>query len=654
MHNPSLAYRSDIDGLRALAVLAVIGFHAFPAIIPGGFVGVDVFFVISGFLISSILLKETDRQQFSLARFYARRIKRIFPALLLVLASCLGAGWLVLLSDEFRMLGQHTAAATVFASNFWLWKEVAYFDVAAELKPLLHLWSLAIEEQFYVLWPLLLFIFTRQRRFLPLLVGLTAAISFASCQLQDTQAAMFYFPQNRAWELLLGALLACIPSLHTAHPERSVVRANALSVAGILLVFVAIFQLDKHSIFPGWLALLPTVGAVLVIAAGNSAWLNRYILGSRPVVLVGLISYPLYLWHWPLLSFARIIEAGEPSVQIRIIALAVSAVLSCLTYLLLEKPLRTGGNKTVAGLVALMILTGITGYFCGEQKIKPRSSKDGLESVINAFNDWGYQNGEPFYYRGDYYYSLGSAHEATLFVGDSNVEQYFPRISKVIAENPGNTQRAIYAITGGCPPIRNIKSNGLKQQCYDRMAAIYQLALEKPEINTVVIAAQWHTYMMKQRGLYYSDNDTLYSMDGMESEGVKKAYVQLEQMIKKFRSQGKKVYLILNIPVGSELAPRSLVLRSWKHLGLYIKESPPGINKEEFRKNIAPAMEPLKDIAQRTGSIVLDPMTWVCGVERCSPLTADGVPIYKDVEHLNATFVKEHLSVLDQTIMVRQ
>ncbi len=345
MHNPSLAYRSDIDGLRALGVLAVIGFHAFPGIIPGGFVGVDVFFVISGFLISSILLKETDQKTFSLARFYARRIKRIFPALILVLASCLVAGWLVLLSDEFKMLGQHVAAATVFGSNFWLWKEVGYFDVEAELKPLLHLWSLAIEEQFYVVWPLLLFFFTRYRRYLPLLIGLTAAISFASCQIQDTQAAMFYFPQNRAWELLLGALLACAPSLHLALSERSAVRANLLSSTGILLIVIAITKLDKHSVFPGWLALLPTLGVVLIIAAGNRAWINQHILGSQPVVWIGLISYPLYLWHWPLLTFARIIEGGEPSPQIRIIALVVSAVLSCITYLLIERRLRTGGKK---------------------------------------------------------------------------------------------------------------------------------------------------------------------------------------------------------------------------------------------------------------------------------------------------------------------
>ena len=169
-------------------------------------------------------------------------------------------------------------------------------------------------------------VLVRYRRYLPLLIGLTAAISFASCQIQDTQAAMFYFPQNRAWELLLGALLACAPSLHLALSERSAVRANLLSSTGILLIVIAITKLDKHSVFPGWLALLPTLGVVLIIAAGNRAWINQHILGSQPVVWIGLISYPLYLWHWPLLTFARIIEGGEPSPQIRIIALVVRAV----------------------------------------------------------------------------------------------------------------------------------------------------------------------------------------------------------------------------------------------------------------------------------------------------------------------------------------
>ena len=183
------------------------------------------------------------------------------------------------------------------------------------------------------------------------------------------------------------------------------------------------------------------------------------------------------------------------------------------------------------------------------------------------------------------------------------------------------------------------------------MEAVYQLVMETPDINAVVIAAHWYNYLIAPTIDDYSDNGTLYRMDGGESEGVKKAYAQLEKMILQFRSKGKKVYLILNIPLGKELDPRSLVVRSWKHFGLYMNESPAGVNKQEFLQKITPGMERLKGIAQRTDSIVLDPVTWLCDTEWCSPLTTDGKPIYKDAEHLNATFVRERLSVLDQTIL---
>jgi peptidoglycan/LPS O-acetylase OafA/YrhL len=360
-------YRADIDGLRAVAVLSVVIFHAFPGLLRGGFIGVDIFFVISGFLISTIIIDNLKRDRFSVAEFYGRRVRRIFPALLLVLVASYAVGWFALLADEYRQLGKHIAGGAGFVANFVLWGESGYFDSTAESKPLLHLWSLGIEEQFYIVWPLLLWAGWKARVNLLLT---TAAVGFASFGWNiatvggDTIAA-FYSPQTRFWELLVGAAMACAAAHKPPAPTLGQGFANALSLLGAALIVAGTALIDKERRFPGGWAVLPTVGAALVIAAGASAWLNRVVLANRVLVWFGLISFPLYLWHWPLLSFARILEAAPPTRWMRIAAIAASIVLAWLTYRLIERPIRFGSHrqaKTLA-LLVLMTLTGTAGYY---------------------------------------------------------------------------------------------------------------------------------------------------------------------------------------------------------------------------------------------------------------------------------------------------
>lgn len=357
-------YRPDIDGLRAVAVLAVVAFHAFPARVKGGFVGVDVFFVISGYLISKILVTDLDRGRFSIAAFYSRRVRRIFPALGVVLGACMLAGWLVLLPTEYEQLGKHVAAGAGFVSNLVLWSEAGYFDSSAATKPLLHLWSLGIEEQFYIVWPLLLWL-ARKRGMAAVLLGLTAMSFVVSLLvLRVNPVAAFYNPLTRFWELLIGALLAYVTLRTPAwlFDERRGAREVA-SLTGAVLIAAAVVCLDADQPFPGWRALLPTVGAYLVIASGPHAAFNRYVLSQRLLVWVGLISFPLYLWHWPLLAFVRIIEAGPPLAKPRIIAVAASFVLAGLTYRLVERPLRFGKREKpiVTALCASLALLAVGG-----------------------------------------------------------------------------------------------------------------------------------------------------------------------------------------------------------------------------------------------------------------------------------------------------
>ncbi len=367
------AYRPDVDGLRAIAVLSVVGFHAFPAAIPGGFTGVDVFFVISGFLITGLIRSGLAQGRFSFIEFYGRRIRRLFPALLLILVTGGVLGWFTLTPDEYRQLGKHVAGGAGFVSNLVLWDEGGYFDSAASSKPLLHLWSLGIEEQFYIAWPLFLWMAWKLRWKLLAVTVVVGIVSFllnvAISGIDATEA--FYSPLCRVWELMAGAALALTgpggngvasnpPGRHSAPALR-----DAGAVAGAVLMFSGFFLITDDKSYPGWWAIVPVLGTLLIVSAGAQAWPNRTILSNRVLVWFGLISYPLYLWHWLLLSFARLIEYAEIPASARLLLVLVSIVLAWLTYRLVEKPVRYGrhGKAKAIALAALMAAVGCAGYY---------------------------------------------------------------------------------------------------------------------------------------------------------------------------------------------------------------------------------------------------------------------------------------------------
>lgn len=377
-------YRPDIDGLRAVAVLAVVFFHAFPDWIKGGFIGVDVFFVISGYLISTIIYENLDKGTFNFTEFYIRRIRRIFPALILVLVACFIFGWFALLADQYKQLGKHIAAGAGFVSNLVLLSEAGYFDNSAETKPLQHLWSLGIEEQFYIAWPLLIWVF-RKYKFNLLKITILIAIGSFILNIQGIKQdsiITFYSPQTRFWELLTGSLLAWLKIYEKntfvkikdkveffifcrgGQKSASYVITNVLSWSGLLLLGYGFLRINREFSFPGYWALVPVIGALLIITAGPEAWANRKILSNKFAVWFGLISFPLYLWHWPLLSFARIIKVDNPSRSLRIAAVLLSILFAWLTYKLIEHRVRVGRSllAKVRVLTLLMIVIGCAGY----------------------------------------------------------------------------------------------------------------------------------------------------------------------------------------------------------------------------------------------------------------------------------------------------
>ena len=399
--NQHTKYRADIDGLRAMAILPVIFFHAFPGFLPGGFVGVDIFFVISGFLISTIIFRELKQESFSFVEFYSRRVRRLFPALTLVLTATLTFGWFALDADEFKMLGKHVAASAGFIQNFILWDEVGYFDISSELKPLLHLWSLAIEEQFYLLFPLIVWLAWRKGFTVLTLVIVIAAVSLASnlYWVRSDPNGTFYFPYTRVWELMAGAILAAVAfnkqtylsktdnvgnALSSEMSGDSSLRKSMLSFAGLGLILLSVIFIDKTDNFPGWRAMIPVLGAVIIIYSGQQAWVNKHILSSKPAVFIGLISYPLYLWHWPLLSFVRIIESEPLSVSLRFTLLVVAVVLATLTYYFAEKPVRAGGSgvqkRWTIALLVIMTFIAATGLLAHQRELTSRLGA-GVEEV---------------------------------------------------------------------------------------------------------------------------------------------------------------------------------------------------------------------------------------------------------------------------------
>ncbi len=326
-----LERRRDIDGIRAIAIALVVAYHAAPTLVPAGFVGVDVFFVLSGFLITRILL--ADALPGRVRRFYERRLRRLAPALILVLAVCLAAGWLLLLPEELRQLGRHALAATLFVANFVFFKETGYFDSEAFEKPLLHLWSLGIEEQFYLAWPLLVWALVRrgQARWGTVWLAL-ASLAGALGIARSAPDAGFYLPWFRFWELLAGALVAQLPRA----AERSRTGREALALAAVAAVVASALMIDPRSAFPSWNALGPVVGTAVLLWTGGETWFARRCLAAAPMVLVGLVSYPLYLWHWPLLSFHALLS--DPTAWSRGAMVGLALLLSLATYFGVEKP----------------------------------------------------------------------------------------------------------------------------------------------------------------------------------------------------------------------------------------------------------------------------------------------------------------------------
>lgn len=639
-----VAYRPDIDGLRAVAVVPVVLFHAFPAVVTGGYVGVDVFFVISGFLITEILLREVAEGRFSVLRFYVRRARRLFPALLVVLAATLVLGWAFLVPNEYALLGKHVLGGTAFVSNLVLWREVDYFDVDAELKPLLHLWSLGVEEQYYLFWPIVVYLLAhhRPRLFWILAAGL-AATSFAlgAALVHRMPALSFYFPATRLWELLAGGALAAYVGRHP-HAGGAVSTPRVghwLSIAGLALIVLAVVRFDSNTAFPGYAALLPVLGTAAIIAAGSGAVVNRYVLSRRSLVWIGLISYPLYLWHWPLLAFTRILQGPhlQPATGA---ALAVAAVvLAWATYRYVESPIRAPRRNAFAtrDAVALWLATvalGACGWIVWSGRVEPRlAASPEVRLVAVAAKDWGFHGNQTW---------PGDSPDVVLFVGDSHMQHYSPRIERLATERKSPIHTLQLLTEGGCAPVGEVERRG--RSCAKFVSDALMRA-HAPEVKTVVFAASWVGFA-ERNDEYRSGDPERRPVHPLEAED-RWTWDHWEDALRDLKAHGKRVVILLSSPRGPLVDPSRIVDRGPVRARAFPATAP---SRAELKKVDEAADAKVIAVAQHVGAEVVDPFDELCDAERC-PVFIEGVgPVYKDDSHVRASIVRERFTLLDRYI----
>ena len=653
-HNFHPVYRADIDGLRALAILAVIAFHAFPKSLRSGYTGVDVFFVISGFLISSIVFKSLVRDDFSFREFYSHRIKRIFPALLVVLASCYAIGWFVLLPGEFMQLGKHLVAGIGFVQNFVLWKEVGYFDSASEFKPLLHLWSLSVEEQFYLFYPLIIWGAWRSGLSILTILVVLGLVSFGmNIEGVRRDATMaFFLPHTRFWELLAGGLIAYIYLFNYQEIRQKLKRfvfhrlvlgnwcsekdhdgilSNILSSVGFLMIVCSYFVIRKKYLFPGYWALLPVVGACLLILAGPGGFINRRLLANPVMVWIGIISYPLYLWHWPLLSMATILQGELPSLTIRIVAVLLSFVLAWLTYHLIERPIRFGSRKwtKTAGLCVLAIVVAIAGY--------DAYVRDGLPNRVRDFSGvYGPGREHRYIETAECQKDIGRGYagiclsegspltKGVAVIGDSHGQVLFSGV-----DNANNVILGGYA----APALRGV---GSKSSLQSNIDPAYNFALQNENIKVVVIVGFWAAYTT---GVTLKDPEkTDYGITYKGQRGAAAFASALGDTFAELSRANKKILFVIDVP-DIDFNPRANS-RACADTRPYILEPkdmsiPCAVAREVADARYANYRKVVFEVAKAYPNVtIFDPAALLCDENYCWA-GKDGKMLYVDEHHLS-------------------
>jgi peptidoglycan/LPS O-acetylase OafA/YrhL len=501
-----MIYRKEIDGLRAIAVLPVILFHAGFEAFKGGYVGVDVFFVISGYLITTIILSDYEKGNFSLVNFYERRARRILPALFFVIFACIPFAWLWLSPSDMKDFSQSLIAITVFASNILFWRESGYFDTTAELKPLLHTWSLAVEEQYYVIFPLLMMVFWKfGKRWILVTLSLVFVASLLLAEWSTTAkpAAAFYLLPTRAWEMLIGAFAAFYLSQSNPVKSRIIIKEIGGWI-GLSFIIYAVLVYSKETPFPGFYALIPTIGAVLIILFSTEQTTVGKFLGNKAFVGMGLISYSAYLWHQPLFAFARHRSLAEPSHIVFICLILLTIILAYFSWRFVETPFRSKLIFQRSQIFILAAIVSLLFIFLGYFGHKTNGFQSRVNQIIvnntpdmTVFEEqvkkcWNIVEKTP---DANSACVLGDSNAPVTFglLGDSHAGSLLHVLSQEAMRL--NVQGKNYSYRS-CPPLKNAKPVTKEQgdlACYDLRKDFFSVAKSNPELlpEVVIINSRW-------------------------------------------------------------------------------------------------------------------------------------------------------------------
>ena len=635
-------YRADIDGLRAIAVLSIVLFHLDIKPFSGGYVGVDIFFVISGFLITSIIIRELAEGSFSIARFYERRVRRILPALITVLVATLAVGLVLLNPAQVEDLGKAMAATLVFSSNIFFFFGAGYFDGPSELKPLLHTWSLAVEEQYYIFFPFLLIFIARRfaGRYFAWLVVL-GSLSLLACIIwtEFDEVATFYLIPFRAWELLIGSVLA----LKTIPPLKSSGARNLVSLAGLSMMLASVFTYTHDTVFPGAAAMLPTIGTGMVIYAGigGSAAVNR-LLGARALVFVGLISYSLYLWHWPMIVYAKYFLINELTDIEKGVVLIAMFLVATLSWRYVETPFRD--RRRFAPRQRLFtVFTAVSGVLLAASLVVIANNGFPNRGTVADFgaeliNDPGWQHWKNCEEAGEEDLPVpalcGLGNEAAettfLFWGDSHALAMASAVN--LSANRQNTA-GLLAVRTGCPPLLSIDRPG-QTSCAEFNRTILSYVAQHEELETIVLAARWALSTSGVR--YKNENGNSVELEDLESNAttgnnVALFEIGLRRTVDALEALGRRVVLVRQIPeIGYDVPAANY---SAKFSGRDVNEIiAPTI--DEYEQRSADSNRVINAIRDEKSVLVVDPSSVLCGTEFCSVVT-DGTPLYRDDNHLS-------------------
>lgn len=649
----SVAYRSDIDGLRAVAVASVVIFHAFPDRLAGGFVGVDIFFAISGYLISRHIIESLAKQRFSLVDFYTRRVKRIYPALIIVLIASLLAGLALMASGELTRLSGDALASVLFLANIHFYTTADYFSQGAAASPLLHLWSLGVEEQYYIVWPVALFVLWRytSRRVAVAAIALAMLLSFAASVLLSASHAnaAFYLPVTRVWELLFGSMLAWFEvagfaGFASARPlialrGRAVLRVrDAVASLGLALIVASVLLYDPKIVFPGWRAALPAGGATLVIAAGREAWLSRRVLSLRPFVYCGLISYPLYLWHWPILAFLRLLSSGAPSTLQLVLAIAAAVALSALTFNCIEAPARysTPARKyplRVAGaLFCAMMSIGLSSYAISRDDGLPGRFPDATFGADQQH--WAYSGDcKKVFPASDFCMMPGGDGRAQIaLLGDSHANHYYEGLRTAL----GSGHAGLLAVgSGNCPPFFGIDIHlgGYVKHCAALFNNVLDYVIRSPDIRTVILSS--YAISSIKGGFDYDEGSYIKLVardDPRTGEDNLAVYLAgLRRTLERLTAAGKNVVFVLDTPE-LDFDPNTCVRRPVQ----FSVRSPCAISRVKVEQRLTAIQQRIEaTLAEYPQVRVFNPVPLLCDAHNCYARHG-GKFLYADRDHLSS------------------